>query len=87
MRQPGMTIRYFAGGGTNLVYGQWVATANLATQAASVLRLCLRLPFLFFLFFFFSFFSLLLSRGLPPRMHIKLPWGHLSMAGGLAEGN
>jgi len=71
-------------------------TANLATQAASVLRLCLRLPFLFFflfvLFFFFflfllSFFSLLLSRGLPPRMHIKLPWGHLSMAGGLAAGN
>ena len=31
----------------------------LATQAASILRLCLRLPFLFFLFFF-SFFSLLL---------------------------
>ena len=31
--------------------------------------------------------SLLLSRGLPPRMHIKLPWGHLSMAGGLAECN
>ena len=30
----------------------------LATQAASVLRLCLPLPF--FLFFFFSFFSLLL---------------------------
>ena len=57
---------------------------NLATQAASVLRIYLCLPFLFF---FFSFFSLLLSRGLPPRMHIKLPWGHLSMAGGLAEGN
>ena len=34
-----------------------------------------------------SFFSLLLSRRLPPRMHIKLPWGHLSMAAGLAEGN
>ena len=31
---------------------------------------------------------LLLSRGLPSRMHIKLPWGDLSMAGGgLAEGN
>jgi hypothetical protein len=29
----------------------------------------------------------LLSRGVPPRMHIKLPWGDLSMAGGLAEGN
>ena len=45
----------------------------------------------FFFFFFFSsssfFFSLLLSHGLPPRMHIKLPWGHLSMASGLAEGN
>ena len=26
------------------------------------------------------------SRVLPPRVH-KLPWGHLSMAGGLAEGN
>ena len=23
----------------------------------------------------------------PPRMHIKIPWGHLSMAGRLAEGN
>ena len=58
----------------------------LATQAASVLRLCLRLPFLFFnsssTSFLFCF-----SRGLPPRVHIKLPWGHLSMAGGLAEGN
>ena len=21
------------------------------------------------------------------KLHIKLPWGHLSMAGGLAEGN
>jgi len=42
--------------------------------------------FFFFLFFFFSF-SLSLSRGFPPRMHIKLPSGDLSMAGGLAEGN
>ena len=58
-----------------MVYGQLVVTANLATQAASVLRLCLRLPFLVFLvflFFFFSFFSLLLSRGLPPRMIINI---------------
>ena len=78
-----------------LIHSTWRYFAG--TQAASVLRLCLRLPFLFFLLFllflfflfflfFFSFFSLL-SRGLPPRMHIKLPWGHLSMAGGLAEGN
>ena len=91
------TCRYFAEGGTNLVgirlYGiqYTVVTANLARRAASVLRLCLRLPSLyyiiFFLLFFFSFFSLLLSRGLPPRMRIKLPWCHLSMAGGLAEGN
>ena len=25
--------------------------------------------------------------GQPPRVHIKLPWGHLSVAGGLAEGS
>ena len=59
----------------------WVCVP-LVVWAASVLWLCLRLPF-----FFFSFFSLLRSCGLPPRMHIKLPWGHLSMAGGLAGGN
>ena len=62
---------------------------TLLHKPRTVLRLCLRLPFLFFLFFLFLFFSfsLLVSRGLPPRMHIKLPWGHLSMAVGLAEGN
>ena len=67
------------------VVNRLLITANLARQAASVLRLCLGLPFSLFLFFFF--FSLLLSRRLPPRTHITLPWGHLSMAGGLAEGN
>jgi len=28
-----------------------------------------------------------LGYGQPPRVHIKIPWGHHSMAGGLAEGN
>ena len=41
----------------------------LATQAASDLRLCLRL--FFFLFFCFSL-------RLPPRVHINFPWGNLS---------
>jgi hypothetical protein len=27
------------------------------------------------------------SLRLPPRVYIKTPWGYLSMAGGLAEGN
>mgnify|MGYP000090839666 CR=1 FL=1 len=53
------------------------------------------LPFYGFVFVFLSYssysssstFLFCFSRGLPPRVHIKLPWGHLSMAGGLAEGN
>ena len=51
-----------------------------ALSSSSFLILLLIPIFLLLLF-------LLLSRGLPPRMHIKLPWGHLSLAGGLAEGN
>jgi hypothetical protein len=47
----------------------------LPTQAASVLRLCL------LLLFFFSSASL-------SGFHLgALPWGHLSLAGGLAAGN
>ena len=34
-----------------------------------------------------NFLRLCFSLRLPPRVHIKLPWGHLSMAGGLAAGN
>ena len=46
------------------------------------------IPLIFLVFLIFLLlFSLLLSRGFPPRMHIKLPWGHLSVVGGLAEGN
>ena len=40
-----------------MVYGQQVVTANLATQAASVLWLCLRLPFLFFFILLLLLFS------------------------------
>ena len=69
---------------------------TLATQAASVLQLCLRLPFLLLLLLrrrrrrrcrrrrlppLFCF-----SLRLPPRVHIKLPWSHLSVAGRLAAG-
>ena len=112
--------RYFARGGTNLVYSIQ-SIGYLSTQAASVLRFCLRFPFLLnllilLIFFFIPFifliflillilfifliflillifliflllFCLLLSRGFRPRMHIKLPWGHLSVVGGFAEGN
>ena len=51
------------------------------------------LPFDGFVFDFLSsssspsFLLCSLAGGLPPRMRIKLPWDHLSMAGGLAEGN
>ena len=36
---------------------------------------------------YFAWGGTCLVYGQPPRVHIKLPWGHLSMAGGLAEGN
>ena len=71
----------------------WYPVNRLLRQAlaASVLLLGLGLPFCFFFFFLFFFFLLLLllfcfSLRLPPRVHIKLPWGHLSMSGGLAAG-
>ena len=51
-----------------------------ALSSSSFLILLLIPIFLLLLF-------LLLSRGLPPRMHIKLPWGDLYVADGLAEGN
>ena len=34
-----------------------------------------------------SSFLFYFPRWIPPRVHIKLPWRHLSMAGGLAKGN
>ena len=44
-----------------------------------LLRLLLRLLLLLLLFCF--------SLRLSPRMHIKLPWGYLFMAGGFAGGS
>ena len=78
--------RYFAGGGTNLVYVR-------STGCYSQHLLHKPLPFYGFVFVFLSSsssspsFLFCFSRGLPPRVRIKLPWGHVSMAGGLAEGN
>ena len=76
------TWRHFAGGGTNLVYDQYCYSQHLPHKP---------LPFYGFVFVFLSSsspsFLFCFSRELPPRLHIKLPWGHLSMAGGLAEGN
>ena len=68
------TWRYFAGGGANLVIRKKrLLQPALATQAASVLQLCLRL------FFFLSSYSLLFcfSLRLPPRVYI-FPWSNLS---------
>ena len=73
------TWRYFAGGGTNLVYvvtASTCYTSRFRFTALSSSSSSSSSPSFLFCF----------SRRRPPRVHIKLPWGHLSMAGGLAEG-
>ena len=88
---PGVTL---LGNVTKLVCGQQVVDGNIWKPC------CYTIPFRFtasssssFLMFLFLLLqvllllSLLISHGPPPRVRIKLPWGHLSMVGGLAEGN